>query len=100
MRRLRHAAALALVGWYLMSPPPASTIYMVDGLRVVRETNTSERFDQTLPLSQWSTWYAYDAGRWCENGKAILWNAMGKYDAEARGFMLQCIATDDPRLKP
>ena len=90
-----HAAALALVGWYLLAPP----------------------FDQNhkslleLPLSQWHQWRSFDTATDCETyRKATIDNAQnGSYDsvtgADGRPLFIEgmdhslCIATDDPRLK-
>jgi hypothetical protein len=92
----RHAAALALVGWYLMLPP-----------RVV------DRFYPDAPLSQWKRFgpEEYSSRAECEAERERQ-KAMFNFDPEklppekftartlARGARaLQCIATDDPRLK-
>jgi len=77
---LRHTAALALVGWYLMAPPQK---YRGDTPLVER------KFD--APLNQWSIAKAFDEAQDCERERN-----------EDRSFGLmweQCIATDDPRLK-
>ena len=87
----RHVAALALVGWYLMVPPVES------GGRVNFEA----------PLSQWHRWGSYDTARECsvdesdliDRGKRVReehpQNEMTDMFTQA-----QCIASDDPRLKP
>ena len=46
---LRHAAALALVGWYLMVPPLSNP---------------------SAPLSKWNLYRSYDTARECEVAKA------------------------------
>ena len=96
---LRHAATLALVGWYLMVPPwsgPSS-------------------FDEKASLQAWEQIEAYDSANDCAHyrektieavfklGKAGLRlpSDVGK-DAAAvnqRILVSRCIATDDPRLK-
>jgi len=82
----RHAAALALVGWYLMIPPRSS------GQKAV---------DSGAPLSKWTVSSAYDAAHECEGAKFL--NREGhKQDTDplkAAFDAAQCIATDDPRLK-
>ena len=110
----RHAAALALVGWYLMVPPLFK-----------------KGIDLNAPPSQWEHRQAFDTADRCESTKddlvrcaEILNNAMvgnvkqacgfeGKTRHEIRDrdqeeivvqmafqFMeARCIATDDPGLK-
>lgn len=94
---LRHATALALVGWYLMVPPFAA----------LNETH----------LSHWDLISSFDTAVECENAMhAVAERANDpKFMAEeakrlkAQGFDLKagarrfaaarCISTDDPRLK-
>ena len=47
---LRHAAALALVGWYLMSPP----------IQAFKESPVPEL---SAPLSQWTSVSAFDTAQ-------------------------------------
>jgi hypothetical protein len=91
----RHAAALALVGWYRMTPP-----------LVHREP------DETAALSGWSIGRAFDTAKECEdyrswsqertksempNGGVHPVNTKQRF---AEGILLsQCVASDDPRLK-
>ncbi len=93
---LRRAAALALVGWYLMLPPnqplpPYAPL-----------TN--------VPLSRWSISSAYDAADDCnaaQNAVVTKGNRerpKQKYGSVDWGVSValvyaQCVATDDPRLK-
>jgi hypothetical protein len=113
----RHAAALALVGWYLMRPPGPN--------------NGAPDF--RAPLSQWTYSGSFDSAKDCQrerdsridlgvktihdiretvDGLTRQQAVLGKdrlqtlrEDAgEAQTFWLQytasqCIATDDPRLK-
>jgi hypothetical protein len=93
----RHAAALALVVWYLMVP----------------------KADLHAPLSQWSKVDSYDTRDLCESAKAFSIQmidhpaSLGP-DIPARVHQIgparmaeivqqvnasRCIATDDPRLK-
>lgn len=94
-RVIIHAAALALVGWYFISPP----------------------FDQNhkplteAPLSEWHQWRSFDTSADCEAYKqATMTKAEnGAYDSvsgsENRPLFVGnlehslCVATDDPRLK-
>jgi|SRR5208282_4492739 len=93
----RHAAALALVGWYLMVPP----------LTTPKAGNAL--VDSDAPLSRWMTIASYDTAREC-NGvwvdtlrtrSAIMTALREKSDAFVKGGAVEaarCIATDDPRL--
>jgi hypothetical protein len=55
--KLRHAAALALVGWYLMVPPENGTAVNVDA-----------------PLSKWFVRTAHDTTSDCQDGLEFAWN--------------------------
>jgi hypothetical protein len=88
----RHAAALALVGWYLMTPPPP--------------------FDPSSPLSKWSrlgkTDYATEAecgavreklqATFRDPGNIPPEHVTATIMVKAMAHVL-CIASDDPRLK-
>jgi len=90
-----HAAALALVGWYLMQPPG---------------------MDATVPLNQWRIHHRFDSIAECEARlhklKEVLSNtayqahlgSLGLGPEVERGSFAvrnsKCIETDDPRLKP
>jgi hypothetical protein len=110
----RHAAALALVGWYLMILP-------LD--------HSEEHFLVDAPLSQWRMTYALDSANECERWLNDLRNDAKKdeneklhtwFDAKKAGReptdsqtqevakslsiavasgQMMCIASDDPRLK-
>jgi hypothetical protein len=76
----RHAAALALVGWYLMLPPAVP--------------NDPDKVDSSAPLSQWEVMTTFDSQSQCaaEQTRMIgVGNKLGRFS--------QCIASDDPRLK-
>jgi hypothetical protein len=90
----RHAATLALVGWYLMVPP----------------RQTAMIFDTDAPLSKWSVYAGFDNAVTCDKVQASEehdWKQKSKADPSNeiyRSLMKQllgsqCIATDDPRLK-
>lgn len=93
---IRHAAALALVGWYLMLPP-------IDP-RMTEQQAIDAR------LSEWKIDSVYDAADDCN---AAEHGAVMKGDRDLpkqkRGSLswavaiamtqAQCVATDDPRLK-
>ena len=105
--KFRHAAALALVGWYLMVPPWESCNGAFSG----GPCNPS-------PLVKWRIVESYDSLSKCEEVKAG-WIEKGKmYLAESevrnrsrtsrmgidavdatRDMSAMCVASDDPRLK-
>ena len=88
---LRHAAALALVGWYLMLPPMQG------------ETPNSD-----APLSQWTLTDSFDSAQQCSKGKSAYWKTLMKISprlpktesiiVNRQASAAMCIATDDPRL--
>ena len=86
---IRHAAALALVGWYMMMPPTGRDYPMgnVDA-----------------PLTQWkkrATVYRDQAE--CEHVLDRIrrnTNAKNKQTAVRYYKQAQCVSADDPRLKP
>jgi len=86
--KICHLAAFVLMGWYLMVPPPLP-----------------HSRDRIVPLSQWTRAHVFQSEESCEmKGTALskLDAALGPY----RGFLpeqfydAQCVAADDPRLKP
>ena len=101
---LRHATALALVGWYLMMPPHVGG----DG-----------KPDKGVPLAQWDQMGSYDSAAECSG--AYIWFLKQRQKESALSLRsnpppltLQadaarqqlgeasaavCIASDDPRLK-
>ena len=101
---LRHAAALALVGWYLMWPPLRVT--WLDWLK----GSSSESLQKYAPLSEWSVHKAFSSPAECNAAQAAevqdtmndlqkdQSNDQLKIPAESAIYS-QCIATDDPRLK-
>jgi hypothetical protein len=95
---LRHAAALALIGWYLMIPPinPADI------------GSSTVKIDS--PLAQWKTYKSFDSAAECEAAKPEMINAIAsglsefqkkdKTNPEYVGaWNAKCVASDDPRLK-
>ncbi len=82
----RHAAALALVGWYLMIPPDNGTGVNIEA-----------------PLSKWTVMSAHDTAYDCEEMRIYSFkraNAEQERDAIFRQQVTnsQCIETTDPRL--
>jgi hypothetical protein len=93
---LRHSAALALVGWYLLAPP------------VTPGPNGSFMVNKGAPFSQWDHIDSYDAATDCSDDKAKISAQLNKLanpsnpksiEAYIRSYSAECIATDDPRLK-
>jgi hypothetical protein len=94
--KLRHAVALALVGWYLMVPPFPKSGHRYEP-------------DPSVPLSQWSRRASFDSVAECEAHKTKWLDSLKKNTedvspAEAQAIakavlLSECIATDDPRLK-
>lgn len=81
----RHAAALALCGWYLMTPP----------------MDAGHHIDTNAPLSRWQILSSFDNANDCaivtqdlrDDKNAASWK-------RRRSMLAVCISTDDPRLKP
>ena len=104
---LRPAAALALVGWYLMTPP-------------IDWTGKRSYPDDRAPLSKWEMAGSFDPAEACQHKRddeiyhpctldipassVCPQNAIPRDDdfwrAERESFFeARCIGTDDPRLK-
>jgi hypothetical protein len=92
----RHAAALALVGWYIIGPP-------------VRQPKTEPYLDEHAPYSEWKILRTASDQAQCEYGRVVLiqnlqdeltkfGNQIGPWAEQ--WFQAECIASDDPRLKP
>jgi hypothetical protein len=86
----RHATALALVGWYLMSPPLAP--------------GRHGQIEKSVLLSQWDILESFDSASECET--ALSRFRAGQHTETEVGmrlreaaFQSRCIASDDPRLK-
>ena len=96
----RHAAALALVGWYLMVPPIGNDW----------ETGRGVFVHWSAPISGWMTVSVYDSATECSKAQAGLYEDFMKthhFASETEKAIVsqayangKCIATDDPRLKP
>src|ERR1700691_332662 len=93
----RHAAALALVGWYLMVPPLS---------------NRTGPIERSGALAKWEAWFAFDTAAECEaRVKTLTDAAIGRLKAQPvasateqrisdlQALNARCVATDDPRLK-
>lgn len=90
--KLRHAAALALVGWYLMVPP----------LIANPNPTTGGQLEVSAPLSKWEIVRSFDTAAECNEARQRT-AASGVGNAEAQRLWQKyatCIASDDPRLRP
>jgi hypothetical protein len=86
----RHAASLALVGWYLITPPstlPPDVSYKA-------------------PLRRWHIVRGFDTADDWEDSRSSFFEdsrqkvALNMLEPAYRDFMFaECIASDDPRLK-
>ena len=82
---LRHAAALALVGWYLMVPP--------------LDRQSPDEFNADAPLGHWQTIGSYDTASECEDTAARLVKNNEKDSLKHERLLHgSCVASDDPRL--
>ena len=92
----RYTAALAVVGWCLITPPPGP----------------SGNPDFSAPISEWSDMAAFDSAAACKkahdsefkSAQKALMDVKSEEDLEVRDLASavkasRCIATDDPRLK-
>jgi hypothetical protein len=107
--RFRHATTLALLGWYLMMPPPKEY------------TKGPPTPDYGEPLAEWSVGDTFDTAQECKDELKRRIQRAEELDAASKrladespelrsdrhfagnemlwAFSFQCIATDDPRLK-
>jgi hypothetical protein len=109
---LRNAAALALVGWYLMGPP------IGPGWHFDRNWQLTERpwVRSQIPLNRWDILKSFDTAKECESFMIDLKEGKATPDPDYPWFDLKdpndpndvdtirdthlvCIASDDPRLK-
>lgn len=95
--RLRYAAALALVGWYLLIPR-----YGLDG-----------RLLDSAPLSAWKVYDRYDSLNACQRTRQQMIKLgdefineqerraeLGRGVSQAATMLAsRCVSSDDPRLK-
>jgi hypothetical protein len=87
MIKLRHTAAMALMGWYLFVPPLTRTWWI-----------GPERYDDAAPLSRWTIDRSFDKAGVCEAARQATQQQAG--DAAIRMDHAVCVASDDPRLRP
>ena len=81
---LSHAAVLALIGWYLMVPPPPNNDY--------------EQLAPKAALSSWVEIDDFSTLRQCKNGieRALDGDVSAEIMVDFRLF--RCVASNDPRL--
>jgi hypothetical protein len=83
--KLSHAAALALVGWYLMVPPWA---------------RVAPRPDEQAPVSKWSNTATFDSAAKCNEALAAHRQQEAHKNPGQRIWISgKCVSTDDPWLK-
>lgn len=103
----RHAAALALVFWYLMMPPLVRV-----GLDPRDSSRDSVAPDSDAPLSKWFWSGSFDSVDACQRSqekeiaKTQRRNSLSPFppaeigrNVEVAFWEARCIASDDPRLK-
>lgn len=96
---IRHAAALSLIGWYLMVPPFVPNTHEVN---------------KSAPLSQWTKRRTFPKNEGCEAAKERVQKAGLAHQAQIDAIgrhrnhnpelhcalcQAQCVPADDPRLK-
>ena len=121
--RPRHAAALALVGWYLMVPPVGHArirdlLHWIDSRVVV-----TDECNPDAPISEWKQFEAYETLSDCKTNREkaadqtkeklkvadkIVREALGGQPSKEEiqrdqaevtcATYARCIETDDPRL--
>lgn len=87
MKTARHAAALMLLGWYLMIPPSTNDKQVL--------------WDTEAPLARWRIMHAADTAKECEDYFADFYaHTLAGQPARQRLFVryAQCVASNDPRL--
>jgi hypothetical protein len=102
----RHAAVLALLGWYLLIPPVFSP--MGEHPRAFNDLNA--------PMNRWDIWASFESQAACEKEKERIRNeaplrirfAHERPDQDLNGNILavaqawqlaECVATGDLRLR-
>jgi hypothetical protein len=82
---IRHVAAVALVGWYLMVPPQTRFWWI-----------GQPRYDDAASLRTWTIEQSFDRAEACQ---AVRLATQQNYGDVASGTShALCIATGDPRL--
>ena len=100
--KTRHAAALALVGWYLMAPPlgPAKCSNPNPLWGSGSGIQCQAKIETQAPLRQWKRVpdsQEFEHKTDCE--RAISNDCASSLQGDLCVAKAECIATDDPRLK-
>jgi len=103
----RHAAALALVGWYLMTPPLGPTkCSNVPNAGLAAIVSCQAKIESQAPLGQWKRVpdsqefeHKTDCERAISNDCHREVEADGTSSPEGELCIAECIASDDPGLK-
>jgi hypothetical protein len=99
---LRHAAALTLVGWYLMLPPAHPTdLYNPIDPASLKGWQVAKDFDSAIACHAAGEIVAKRAQERLDEDDAAPDHKLSdeQYDDLGRQLAPVCIATDDPRLK-
>jgi hypothetical protein len=83
---VRHAAALALMGWYLMVAP-------------VEQTGPFVKVDVKAPLKEWDAQATFDDKKVCENARTEYLAYPPPCCGAVGEKAILCVASDDPRLR-
>jgi hypothetical protein len=83
----RHAAALALVGWYLMTAP-------------VENVGPFSSVKRKAPISEWNRGEQFDTREQCDGARTEYLAYPPILLREIKDALAaECVASDDPRLK-
>lgn len=99
---LRYAAALALVGWYLMLPTAAECVESDRGNKwplmvpPTIKTDNGPKIDFNAPLNDWWRMGKYRSREDCERTRANWPTGNWTGQQVSHG---KCVSIDDPRLK-
>src|SRR5260221_11846652 len=90
--KARHAAALALVAWYLIAPHIGS---------ITSKRNPATGFYDAYSTEPFCVWEITDSYDTAAEGRMALdkANQLAKQDCPSCSAIAVCIATNDPRLK-
>jgi hypothetical protein len=102
---IRYAAALALLGWYLIAPGFTDWTRLELSKHDPGAASGSDFFIFS-PLKNWDTLRTFDTPMQCETGRELLQHktdplpgAEAKTFAQFQARSAQCIVSDDPRLE-
>ena len=98
--KLRHAAALALVSWYLIAPP----ILSIEGNLEVYDQYDYDYLDEHAAYRDWKLIYVLNTEDECERfrdlAKRQVERHRGPFDVELEQYTeAECFASDDPRIR-